>query len=62
MLIEKKYQGTLPDNKIVNTESDSQTNCYSCDYLNKNIPSVLTGTAEPTSDLGKDGDIYIMTE
>lgn len=34
MLIEKKYQGTLPDNKIVNTMSDSQTDCYSCDYIN----------------------------
>ena len=34
MKIRKKYQGVLPDNKIVNTESNSQTDTYSCDYIN----------------------------
>ena len=62
MLIEKKYQGNLPTNKIVNTESESQYDTYSCEYINNIVPAVLTGTIEPTSDLGKDGDIYIMTE
>lgn len=34
MLIKKTYQGTLPDNKIVNTYSTSQTDTYSCNYIN----------------------------
>lgn len=35
MRIKKMYQGTVPENKILNTKSDSQTDVYSCDYLNK---------------------------
>lgn len=35
MRIKKMYQGTVPENKILNTYSDSQTDVYSCDYLNK---------------------------
>ena len=34
MLIQKKFQGTIPDNKILNMESDSQTDTYSCDFIN----------------------------
>lgn len=32
--IKKTYQGTIPENKILNTESKSQTDTYSCDYIN----------------------------
>lgn len=39
MRIRKVYQGNLADNKIVNTASNSQTNTYSCDYINK-LPKV----------------------
>lgn len=34
MKIKKIYQGELPENKILNTESTSQTDTYSCDYIN----------------------------
>ena len=34
MRIRKVYQGNLADNKIVNTDSNSQTDTYSCDYIN----------------------------
>ena len=32
--IRKDYQGTMPENKILNSESVSQTDTYSCDYIN----------------------------
>ena len=35
MRIKKMFQGETPANKILNTYSDSQTDTYSCDYLNK---------------------------
>lgn len=35
MKIKKTFQGSLPENKILNTQSNSQTDTYSCDYLNK---------------------------
>lgn len=35
MKIKKMYQGAVPENKILNTYSDSQTDVYSCDYVNK---------------------------
>ena len=41
MRIKKVYQGNLADNLIVNAESNSQTNTYSCDYIN-NEPSAIT--------------------
>lgn len=34
MRIKKIYQGNLPENKIVNTQSNSQTDTYSCNYIN----------------------------
>ena len=34
MRIKKIYQGELPQNKIVNEKLDSQTDTYSCDYIN----------------------------
>ncbi len=38
MLIEKKYQGTIPTNKILNEETSSTTDTYSCEYIN-NLPN-----------------------
>lgn len=35
MKIQKKFQGTVPENKILDTYSDSQTDVYSCNYVNK---------------------------
>ena len=34
MKIRKKYQGVVPSNKVLNIESTSQTDTYSCDYIN----------------------------
>lgn len=46
MKIKKTYQGVLPENKIVNENSTSQTDTYSCNYIN-NI-SVVVSETEPT--------------
>ena len=42
MKIQKKFQGTIPENKIVNTYSTSQTDTYSCDYVNKKLDGIST--------------------
>lgn len=34
MRIKKMYQGGLPENKILNVQSESSTDTYSCDYIN----------------------------
>lgn len=34
MRIKKIYQGELPENKILNVQSESSTDTYSCDYIN----------------------------
>lgn len=43
MRIQKKFQGKIPDNKILNMFSKSLTDTYSCDFINN-----LTGTGEIT--------------
>lgn len=35
MRIRKAYQGTVPENKILDTYSTSQTDTYSCNFVNK---------------------------
>lgn len=35
MLIKKTFQGEIPENKILNMESNSQTDTYSCAEINK---------------------------
>lgn len=35
MKIQKTFQGSVPENKILNTDSNSQTDTYSCDYIKK---------------------------
>lgn len=57
MRIKKTYQGSLPENKIVNTQSESQTDTYSCNYMNENFYSVgsvyITSTnTNPSAKLG----------
>lgn len=45
MKIKKIYQGSLPENKILNSRSTSQTDTYSCDYLNNlELTSEITFT------------------
>jgi len=40
MKIKKAYQGTVPENKILDTYSASQTDTYSCNYVNENTPKI----------------------
>ena len=48
--IRKKFQGVMPENKILNSESNSQTDTYSCDYINnmkvdaENVDGLPVGT------------------
>jgi len=35
MRIIKKFQGAVPENRILNTHSNNTTDTYSCDYINK---------------------------
>lgn len=37
MKIQKKFQGTIPENKILDTHSTSKTDTYSCNYVNSKI-------------------------
>ena len=46
MKIKKTYQGSLAENRIFNTDSSSQTDTYSCDYINDS--SVVVSPTEPT--------------
>lgn len=45
MKIKKTFQGSLPENRIFNTDSSSQTDTYSCDYINDS--SVVVSASEP---------------
>lgn len=46
MRIKKTFQGSLPENKILNTQSDSQTDTYSCDYLNPSLAQMHCGAKQ----------------
>lgn len=52
MKIKKTFQGELPENRIVNTYSNSLTDAYSANYLNDKLKSVEVSSTEPTN--GKD--------
>ena len=47
MKIRKTFAGNLPDNKIVNSNSTSETDTYSCKYLNER--NVIVSSEEPTT-------------
>lgn len=51
MKIKKTFQGSLPENRIFNTDSTSQTDTYSCDYINDS--SVVVSATEPTTNRKK---------
>lgn len=45
MKIKKTFQGSAPENKILNTKSSSQTDTYSCDYINAELaPNIMTAS------------------
>ena len=64
MKIKKMYQGTAPENKILNTQSDSQTNVYSCNYIN-NLNTIIFegnlmgGESTTLSNVKRFLDIYV---
>lgn len=39
MKIQKKFQGVVPENKILDTYSESETDTYSCNYINSVVES-----------------------
>ena len=41
MKIRKAYQGTVPENKILDTHSTSQTDTYSCNYVNGKTDGII---------------------
>ena len=45
MIIKKKFQGTVPDNKVLNTDSNSQVDTYSCDKINRLVKFAGGGSA-----------------
>lgn len=50
MKIRKAFQGTVPENKILDTYSTSQTDTYSCNYVNdKTTGKILWTNSSPTS-------------
>lgn len=42
MKIKKTFQGVIPENKILNAESTSQTDTYSCDYINEKAKEIYS--------------------
>ena len=73
MRIKKIYQGELPENKILNTESTSQTDTYSCDYINKvnacatatiteNTTASNTVQKIPLTDIVTDSDLLTLSD
>jgi hypothetical protein len=48
MKIKKTFQGELPENRVVNTYSDSLTDAYSANYLNGKLSNVVISATEPT--------------
>lgn len=49
MKIKKTYQGTVPENKIVNTYTESGTDTYGCDYVNSKALKLLWENNSPAS-------------
>lgn len=53
MRIKKTFQGNLPENTVINTQSDSQTNAYSCEYANEHFGGVVLWTnSSPSIEFG----------
>ena len=50
MRIRKTFQGELPENKIVNIQSNSQTDTYSCDYVNNKFENIDVTTGGVSGD------------
>lgn len=55
MKIKKAFQGTIPENKILNTKSTSQTDTYSCDYINEITKDIYSTDELLTNQIWIDG-------
>lgn len=66
MKIEKKYQGTIPTNKILNEKTESNTDTYSCEYINglstggNGNGEVGVVLFESTEEYGNNGEIQLL--
>lgn len=47
-IIRKAFQGNIPENKIIDTYSTSQTDTYSCNYLNKSACTIKSSNMSHT--------------
>jgi len=59
MKIIKRFQGTVPDNKIVDAYSTSQTDTYSCNYVNNAVSNEMKAYVLFNSTNGSSGTINL---
>lgn len=63
MRIQKRFQGTVPENKILNTDSASATDTYSCQKINEMFdsftPDTPVGPSLTFDDIYPVGSIYM---
>lgn len=51
MKIKKTFQGTVPENKILNSDSSSETDTYSCKYINEEFMKKDEGEVYSTEEV-----------
>lgn len=59
MRIQKKFQGVIPENKILDTYSSSKTDTYSCSKINELLANAGGGTGVSFDMIYPVGSIYI---
>ena len=59
MKIRKAFQGTIPDNKILDTYSTSQTDAYSCNLVNNLLKTGIQTIS--IGSVGGYGELYNQT-
>lgn len=61
MKIKKTYNGVVPNGKVLNKDSSSVTDTYSCDYINNNVGIVESGSNENGSYIKYEDGTMICT-
>lgn len=64
MRIKKAFQGKIPENKIMNVDSDSETDTYSCKKINEMVGGAGSVTPEDVANWNAEltePDIYSGT-
>ena len=59
MIIQKKFQGTIPKNKILDMYSDSITDTYSCNMINRLVSNDLGITLEDINNWNNKQDALV---